>query len=125
MLGAHWDAYGIGKPDAQGRTIRPGANDDGLGAAGVLEMARAFEAAPRPDRTVVFALWSGGGTGDCSGSETYAVAPVYPAAKTVANLTLDILQTAGPVARRAAGRGGAGFAGSHAGPTQRPRRGAW
>ena len=95
MLGAHWDAYGIGKPDAQGRTIRPGANDDGLGAAGVLEMARAFEAAPRPDRTVVFALWSAEERG-LLGSETYAVAPVYPAAKTVANLTLDILQTAGP-----------------------------
>ena len=95
MLGAHWDAYGIGKPDAQGRTIRPGANDDALGAAGVLEMARAFKAAPRTDRTVVFALWSAEERG-LLGSETYAVAPVYPAAKTVANLTLDILQTAGP-----------------------------
>ena len=95
MLGAHWDAYGIGKPDAQGRTMRPGANDDGLGAAGVLEMARAFKTAPRTDRTVVFALWSAEERG-LLGSETYAVAPVYPAAKTVANLTLDILQTAGP-----------------------------
>ncbi len=95
MLGAHWDAYGLGKPDAQGRTMRPGANDDGLGVAGVLEMARAFKAAPRTDRSVVFALWSGEERG-LLGSETYAVAPVYPAAKTVANLTLDILQTAGP-----------------------------
>ena len=95
MLGAHWDAYGIGKPDAQGRTIRPGANDDGLGAAGILEMARAFAAAPRTPRSLVFALWSAEERG-LLGSETYAVHPVYPAAKTVANLTLDILQTAGP-----------------------------
>jgi Zn-dependent M28 family amino/carboxypeptidase len=95
MFGAHWDAYGIGAPDAQGRTIRPGANDDGLGVAGVLELARNFAKAPRTDRSFVFALWSGEERG-LLGSETYAVNPVYPAAKTVANLTLDILQTAGP-----------------------------
>jgi len=95
MFGAHWDAYGIGAPDAQGRTIRPGANDDGLGVAGVLELARNFAKAPGTDRSLVFALWSGEERG-LLGSETYAVNPVYPAAKTVANLTLDILQTAGP-----------------------------
>ena len=95
MFGAHWDAYGIGAPDAQGRTIRPGANDDGLGVAGVLELARNFAKAPRTYRSLVFALWSGEERG-LLGSETYAVNPVYPAAKTVANLTLDILQTAGP-----------------------------
>ncbi len=95
MFGAHWDAYGIGAPDAQGRTIRPGANDDALGVAGVLELARTFAQRPRTDRSMVFALWSGEERG-LLGSETYAVDPVYPAAKTVANLTLDILQTAGP-----------------------------
>ncbi|KQM92990.1 MULTISPECIES: M28 family metallopeptidase [Sphingomonas] len=95
MFEAHWDAYGVGAPDAQGRTIRPGANDDALGVAGVLGLARRFAAAPRTDRSLVFALWSGEERG-LLGSETYAVRPVYPAAKTVANLTLDILQTAGP-----------------------------
>ncbi len=95
MFGAHWDAYGKGKADAQGRTIRPGANDDALGVAGVLELARAFKAAPPTDRSLVFALWTGEERG-LLGSETYAVKPVYPLGKTVANLTLDILQTAGP-----------------------------
>jgi Zn-dependent M28 family amino/carboxypeptidase len=95
MFGAHWDAYGVGAPDAQGRTIRPGANDDALGVAGVVELARLFAAGPRPDRSLVFALWSGEERG-LLGSEAYAVDPIYPAAKTVANLTLDILQTAGP-----------------------------
>ena len=95
MFGAHWDAYGVGKPDAQGNTIRRGANDDGLGVAGVLEIARAFAAGPRPARTVVFALWTAEERG-LLGSETYAVHPVYPAATTAANLTMDILQTAGP-----------------------------
>nr|WP_299594347.1 M28 family metallopeptidase [Sphingomonas bacterium] len=95
MFGAHWDAYGIGAPDAQGRTIRPGANDDGLGVAGVLELARLFAAGARPQRSLVFALWSGEERG-LLGSEAYAADPIYPAASTVANLTLDILQTAGP-----------------------------
>ena len=95
MFGAHWDAYGVGPADAQGRTIRPGANDDALGVAAVLEAARAFARGPRPERSVVFALWTGEERG-LLGSETYAQHPVYPAAKTVANLTFDILQTGGP-----------------------------
>ena len=95
MFGAHWDAYGRGKPDAQGRTVRPGANDDALGTAGVLELARLFAAAPRPERSLVFALWTAEERG-LLGSEAYAVAPVYAPEMTVANLTLDILQTAGP-----------------------------
>jgi Zn-dependent M28 family amino/carboxypeptidase len=95
MFGAHGDAYGKGAPDAEGRTIRPGADDDALGVAGVLELARAFAKRPQADRSLVFALWSGEERG-LLGSETYAVHPIYPIDKTVANLTLDILQTAGP-----------------------------
>ncbi|MDB5695710.1 MAG: family metallo-hydrolase, partial [Sphingomonas bacterium] len=94
MFGAHWDAYGIGAPDPQGRTVRPGANDDALGVAAVLEMARDFAKRPAA-RTVVFALWTGEERG-LLGSETYAQAPVYPHATTVANLTFDILNTGGP-----------------------------
>jgi len=95
MYGAHWDAYGLGAPDAHGDRIRHGANDDGLGVAGVLEIAHAFKAAPPPTRTVVFAIWTAEERG-LLGSETYAVHPIYPFAKTVANLTMDILETAGP-----------------------------
>jgi Zn-dependent M28 family amino/carboxypeptidase len=93
MFGAHWDGYGIGAPDAQGRTVRPGANDDAIGVAAVLEMARAFARRPA-ERTVVFALWTGEERG-LLGSETYAQAPVYAHEKTVANLTFDILNTGG------------------------------
>lgn len=95
MIGAHWDAYGIGPADAAGRTIRPGANDDGLGVAATLELARVFATEPRPARSLVFAFWTGEERG-LLGSEFYAQHPVYPAATTVANLTFDILQTAGP-----------------------------
>ncbi len=95
MFGAHWDAYGVGAPDAEGRTVRAGANDDALGVAAVLELARVLSAGPRPDRSLLFALWTAEERG-LLGSEAYAVDPVYPLEKTAANLTLDILQTAGP-----------------------------
>jgi Zn-dependent M28 family amino/carboxypeptidase len=95
LFGAHWDAYGKGPADATGKTIRPGANDDALGVAGVLELARVLKAGPALDRSMVFALWTGEERG-LLGSEYYATHPVYPLAKTAANLTLDILQTAGP-----------------------------
>jgi len=95
MASAHWDAYGIGEPDEQGRTVRPGANDDALGMAGVLEIARVLKAGPPLERSVVFAAWTAEESG-LLGSTAYAANPVYPLEKTVANLTLDILQTAGP-----------------------------
>jgi len=95
MIGAHWDAYGIGEPDESGDRIRRGAADDALGVAGVLEVARAFAKGPRPRRSLVFAVWTAEERG-LLGSEFYAEHPVYPLATTVANLTIDVLQTAGP-----------------------------
>lgn len=95
VFGAHWDAYGIGLPDAQGQTIRRGANDDGLGVAGVLELARAFARGPRTERTLLFAAWTAEEAG-LFGSETFGVHPLFALEKTVADLTIDILQTAGP-----------------------------
>jgi Zn-dependent M28 family amino/carboxypeptidase len=95
MVSSHWDAYGLGEPDTEGRTVRPGANDDALGTAGVLEIARVLAAGPPLERSVVFAAWTAEESG-LLGSEAYANNPVYPLEKTVANLTLDILQTAGP-----------------------------
>lgn len=94
MATAHWDAFGIGEPDELGRTIRPGANDDALGTAGILEIARVLKAGPPMERSVVFAVWTAEESG-MLGSEAYASDPIYPLEKTVANFTLDILQTAG------------------------------
>ncbi|MBX7534791.1 M20/M25/M40 family metallo-hydrolase [Qipengyuania sp. GH1] len=94
VYGAHWDAYGEGQPDELGRIYRAGANDDALGVAGLMEIARAFKAAPAPDRSVVFAFWTAEERG-LLGSEFYAANPLYPIEKTVANFDLDILQTAG------------------------------
>ncbi len=95
LFAAHWDTFGIGDPDSQGRTMRPGANDDALGIAGVLELARAFAQAPRSRRTLVFAAWTAEERG-LLGSESFGAHPLYRPEKTVADMTLDILQTAGP-----------------------------
>ncbi|WP_395395081.1 M20/M25/M40 family metallo-hydrolase [Novosphingobium sp. BL-8A] len=94
MFGAHWDAYGKGAPDAQGRIYRAGANDDGIGIAGIMDIARVMKSEPAPQRTVVFAAWTAEERG-LLGSEFYAANPVFPMEKTVANLTIDVLQTAG------------------------------
>jgi Zn-dependent M28 family amino/carboxypeptidase len=94
--GGHWDAYGVGPADAQGRTIRPGAADDALGLAAMIENARAFAAGPRPERTLVFAAWTGEERG-LLGSEYYARHPLFPMETMAANLTFDTLQWAGPV----------------------------
>ena len=93
--GGHWDAYGVGAPDAQGRTIRPGASDDALGLAAMIEIARLFSAGPRPERTLLFAAWTAEERG-LLGSEYYAQHPLYPHETMAANLTLDTLQWAGP-----------------------------
>jgi Zn-dependent M28 family amino/carboxypeptidase len=61
----------------------------------VIELARAFAGGPKPQRTLVFAAWTAEERG-LIGSQAYAANPLYGLSKTVANLTLDILQTAGP-----------------------------
>lgn len=94
MLAGHWDAYGIGPADARGDTIRNGAHDDAVGIAGMLEIARHFVAGPRPDRTLLFAAWTGEERG-LLGSEYFAANPLYPAETMVASIALDTLQSAG------------------------------
>ena len=95
LYAAHWDAYGIGPPDASGATIRPGALDDAVGVAGVIEVARAFKAAPPPERTILFAAWTAEERG-LLGSEYYAQKHEPALSRMVANFTFDVLQTAGP-----------------------------
>jgi Zn-dependent M28 family amino/carboxypeptidase len=91
---SHWDAYGVGAPDARGKTVRPGALDSASGIAGIVEIARAFKAGPRPDRSLVFAAWTAEERG-LLGVEYYASNPLFAMDKAVANLTLDTLQPNG------------------------------
>lgn len=94
MIGAHWDAYGAGEPDADGLRFRSGALDDAIGIAATLEIARAFERGQRPDRTIVFAAWTAEER-NLLGSEYYASSPWMPLETTVANFTMDVLQPNG------------------------------
>ena len=88
LYGAHFDANGQNGPDASGDAIRNGAVDNATGTAEVLEIARAFKAAPPAARTVVFALWTAEEKG-LLGSEFYAAHPLYPLERTAAVINLD------------------------------------
>lgn len=86
---AHWDHLGIGKPDDTGDSIYNGALDNASATAGLLELARAFtHLKNKPDRTVVLLAVTAEEQG-LWGSAWYAQNPVYPAAKTVANINMD------------------------------------
>jgi Zn-dependent M28 family amino/carboxypeptidase len=85
---AHWDHLGIGDP-VKGDKIYNGALDNASGVAALLEMARAFtQVKPAPRRSVLFLMVTAEEQG-LLGSQYYAVTPVYPLEKTVANINLD------------------------------------
>ena len=89
LYSAHWDHLGIGKPDETGDSIYNGALDNASGAAGQLEIAKAFLSLnKKPARTVVF-LWVTAEEQGLLGSSYYAQNPVYPKEKTVANINID------------------------------------
>jgi Zn-dependent M28 family amino/carboxypeptidase len=92
---AHWDHFGIGKPDAKGDSIYNGALDNASGTAALLEMARAFQSMKtKPARTIVFLVVTGEEQG-LLGSQYYAEHPVYPVAKTLANINIDVINNMG------------------------------
>ena len=91
---AHWDHFGIGTPLA-GDSIYNGAVDNASGTAGLLVMAKAFKALPKPPaRSILFLAVTAEEQG-LLGSQYYSVAPLYPLAQTVANLNMDGLNVHG------------------------------
>ena len=91
---AHWDHLGIGLPDKKGDKIYNGALDNASGVASILEIARAYKKAPRPDRSIIMFSWTAEESG-LLGSEYYASHPIYPLAKTVAGFNIDGINIAG------------------------------
>ncbi|MEI9959306.1 MAG: M28 family peptidase [Ferruginibacter sp.] len=86
---AHWDHLGIGKPNAKGDSIYNGALDNASGTAGLLELARAFKSLKtKPERTIIILCVTSEEQG-LLGSAYYAQNPIYPAAKTLANINMD------------------------------------
>ena len=95
IYSAHWDHLGVGEPDAKGDRIYNGAVDNATGTAALVELARAFKDAPKPERSIVFLNVTAEEKG-LLGSEYYAANPLYPLGKTVGVINLDALDPHGP-----------------------------
>jgi len=94
VIGAHYDHLGRGEfgslaPDRRGE-VHNGADDNASGAAGLLELARAFAQQPRPRRSLVLVAFSGEEAG-LVGSREYVADPRVPIANSVAMVNLDMI----------------------------------
>jgi len=86
VVGAHYDHNGMWED-----YIYNGADDNGSGSVGVLNIAMAMAASPvKPKRSIVFALWTGEEEG-LLGSRYYVQNPTYPIEKTVGYLNYDMI----------------------------------
>ena len=89
VFSAHMDHIGItpGQPDS----INNGADDDGSGTVGVVELAEAFsQAGARPKRSIIFLTVSGEEKG-LWGSRYFTEHPVCRSTKVVADLNIDMI----------------------------------
>jgi len=85
IIGAHYDHIGR-SPDG---LYFPGANRNGSGVAGLLEMVQVWNSTGyRPDRSVLFAAWSGEEL-DSAGVAHYLTQPAIPVSQTVGVIALD------------------------------------
>jgi hypothetical protein len=97
VIGAHYDhlGYGDGPLSAGGNAAQGkphfGADDNGSGTTGLLELARRFGSMKeRRGRRLVFVAFSGEERG-LLGSVAYCNAPAFPLAKTAAMVNLDMI----------------------------------
>ena len=90
MVTGHYDHLGV-RPNAQGDAIFNGANDDASGTASVIAVASALAALEeKPKRTIVFMTVFGEEVGGL-GARWYTGHPIFPIAKTVADINLEQL----------------------------------
>ena len=85
---AHWDHLGR-HPELQGDQIFNGAIDNASGVASLIELAGAFSKLnPPPKRSVLFMATTAEEAG-LLGAKFYAEHPLYPLAKTLADINID------------------------------------
>ena len=85
---AHWDHLGR-HPELQGDQISNGAIDNASGVASVIELAAAFtKLNPPPKRSVLFMATTAEEAG-LLGAKFYTLHPLYPLAKTLADINID------------------------------------
>lgn len=95
VVSAHYDHLGFGWPDARAGAkgqLHPGADDNASGVAVLLELAR-LTAKAKPERTVIFAAFTGEEAG-LAGSRHYVQAAknpgaAFPLSMHMADLNLD------------------------------------
>ncbi len=94
VITAHYDHVGV---DEKGDAFN-GADDDGSGTTGVLEIAEAFSMAKAnkkgPKRSILFMTVVGEEKG-LLGSEWYSSHPVFPLENTIVNLNIDMIGRVG------------------------------
>ena len=88
IYSAHWDHLGK-DTNLKGDQIFNGAQDNAVGAAQLLEMAKGFARLPKkPKRSILFIGVTAEEKGFL-GSHYYAEHPLFPISRTVANINLD------------------------------------
>src|SRR5215813_2413537 len=87
---AHWDHLGR-NPSLQGDQIYNGAIDNASGVASLIQLATAFKKLnPPPKRSVLFMATTAEEAG-LLGAKFYALHPLYPLEKTVADINIDTI----------------------------------
>ena len=113
VISAHFDHDG-----ANGAQIMNGADDDGSGTVGLIEIAEAYalaaKAGQRPRRSILFAAFNSEELG-LLGAWAYTLQPIAPLDKTVAVLNMDMIgrneEVPVPDTATPGGRGGGRFNG--------------
>ena len=88
IYSAHWDHFGIG-PEVNGDKIYHGALDNASGTAALLAIARAYTRLKVPPRRTILFLSVTAEEQGLLGSEYYAEHPLYPVARTAADINMD------------------------------------
>lgn len=88
-FGAHYDHVGTNNAGS-GDKVFNGADDDGSGTVGVLEIAHAFAMGKKPKRSALF-VWHAGEEKGLWGSEYFVNHPTVPIVKIVTQLNIDMI----------------------------------
>jgi Zn-dependent M28 family amino/carboxypeptidase len=94
IFSAHWDHLGK-HPELSGDQIFNGAVDNASGVAAVISLGRAFtKLNPTPKRTLIFLATTAEEAG-LLGAKYYALHPLYPLEKTLADINIDSMNVWG------------------------------